>query len=347
MKKFMTILITISILSLLFTSQIFADEKEVPYLDYFSKVILPPEQVSNKSYVDIILHKNETLDVEIEVGNTGDKQARVDVVLTNGVTGIDATKDYESVDKGSDVMNYPFNEIAVVDTQDLVLNPGENKKITVTVTMPNADVKGPILGGVITKASTIASTSSTEEGTSIENEITYLHAFKISSETMDTALDLDLKGIKVSSYDGIPNFVITGINLSGVNAQEAIITGEVIDISNDIVKGMISIEEGYLLPYSDFSLNYKPLKRQTISSGKYQAYLKIEVDGKEWEWVENFTITQEDIKEISVQNEKNKDSNYMIYFMVGGSVVIGVLVYLVLKQQRKLAKMDHKDEDKK
>lgn len=333
MKSF-SILIFLSIISPL-TVQ--AQEGNVPYS---VGAVLPENQINDDAtYFDIEMEQGQSQDLEITVYNSSDDPITVSVNNHFAATNSNGIITYDgSIEEPDESMSYPFDEISSIDENEVEVEPLSQETVTVNVTAPDESFDGVILGGLYF---TMEPESSEEEsGLEIQNSYSYALAVQIRETNNDTSVEPELELDEV--HPGIVNHR-TGLQTQFVNSTPVIIgelefTGSVYESGSEEPLYTRTDENFTIAPNTKF--NYPIMyDNQRLEPGDYIFQATASNNSHEWEFKENFEITEDEADEANeTAVELDEDYSWLIYIVIILGIVILLLMiavfYLFLKRKK-------------
>lgn len=314
---------------------------EVPYS---INPIYPDNQINkNWSYYDLTMTPGATQTIEIEVINTSNAEIDIEANAFSGMTNRNGFVDYlpeSEAFKYDKTLKYSFSDIAKVE-EVIKVPPKETRMVPVTITMPSEAYDGTILGGIefVQKDEEISDNSS--GGMAINNKFRYLMPVKLSVSDAVVKPELVLNDVKASqvSFRNVISANLQNTEMTIINdvAVEAKVTKKG---SNDVLytsnaKGM------QVAPNSNFDLPIS-LGSQPFKAGKYMLYLVVTAqDNQKWEFKKEFDITSEEASKFNGDSaiELDQETPWVLYIslVVGSVLLIGLLIYFVLRHRKKVA----------
>lgn len=299
----------------------------------FSVRAIPPETQQNKeaSYFDLILEKDQTEALVIEVTNASSEEIVVEVSLNTASTNTNGVIDYGlRKSKLDESIQYSFEELASLKEPTLTLAPQEKKNISIEVTMPDRNFNGILLGGINISEK---ETENVEEGT-IENRFSYSVGVVLSNENREVKPFLDYKGTTTEQRNR-RNFIVASI------ANQAAMIMNHLVVEANIYKGnqmdpiySQTTNDMRMAPNSILEYGIRTNEKK-IAPGKYRIELTATSGEDSWSWEDTFEITRTEADKL---NETAVDLNedYLLWYVAGGlGLVILILIALLTINYRK------------
>lgn len=263
--------------------------------DFTVRANIPDNQIDkSKTYFDLLMESGQSQTLSVDVINSGTEEIIVDVALRAASTNRNGLIEYQVEVDPDETLKVPFDTIA--NTIDQVkVAPGSTQKVDVTVTMPDDQFDGVILGGIIF---TKRENNGTASGVSINNQFSYVIGVKLSETDKEILPDFRIKSIEptlinyrkaisVNIHNSVP-LIIKGANVTA-NIYRKNETAPLFSINKNGID---------MAPNSIFPL---PVEwgGENMDPGEYRLKLKLTYEGKIWEWDQDFTIDSEKVSEIN------------------------------------------------
>lgn len=327
--------------------------------------VIPENQINkDKTYFDLLLAPGEEQELEVILTNSSNADITMESSVNSAITNDNGVVDYsQSNPKYDKTLVYPLSSIATFEKEQ-VIPANSDKKMKITVKMPETEINGIIAGGVYLSAKDDENAAKSDNsGVQIKNKYVYVVGMQlrnrkdISDVLPELALDKNLIQPKQVNYR---NYL--GINLQ--NKESVFIRDMTVEAkiykkgSNDVF--VESKDENLkMAPNSNFNYGVN-WKNQEFVAGTYRAKVTAtakDYGNKTWTWDEEFTITAKDAKELNekaVDLEVKKTPLWM-YIAIAGGLLLLLLVILYLikrhldkkKELQRKAKLRKKRELKK
>ncbi|MFB7141675.1 DUF916 and DUF3324 domain-containing protein [Gottfriedia sp. NPDC056225] len=306
-------------------------------IDFSVRASIPTNQIDHlKSYFDLKMTPGQHQDLKIEVFNNSKKEKTIEANITFATTNDNGLIDYSETDrnKADKTLIYPLTELVKETHKEVVIPSGKSKVVSFSITMPNDEYNGVIVGAVhFKKKAEEAKTVSADKSIQIKNEYAYVVGIKLTENTKEVNPDLHLLEIKPK----LVNYH-TSIAATIQNSEASIVKDMSIDAkiykegSNKIVYSSKKAEMS-MAPNSNFDYAID-LNNNPIEPGTYRLKMKAIIGTQVWEWDELFTIGKE-AKELNNKAVEIEQNNYWIYIGGGALLLIGLIILFIFKKRKK------------
>lgn len=313
---------------------------------FVMSAILPENQNSKNTYFDLRMQPGQTQDLQIRVTNTGTEEILVNVEAISASTAESGFIDYKTKDVQDETLKTPFSTIATPKQPELKIPAGESVVTEITVKMPQEEYDGVILGGISVTLDPLKQESAEKEsgeGMQIVNAYSYVTGV-ILSET-DTEVVPDFEGIRAYA-DMLHNRPAVYIELR--NRPAAIAKDVQMDIQVFQDGGSEpKWQESKLIEFAPNSLLRYGLMITDgdLQPGSYLSKVKLEKDGKIWEFELPFEIASDKAQEINDNSFSQNPTEtvvqpalplWVIVAIIALAVVlIGLLILILVMIMRK------------
>lgn len=321
-------------------SMVQADDEYKSYRDFSVTPIYNENQVDGISgYFDILAPNDSTQTVQIQLDNYGDEDMIASIQVNNGITKEDATYDYHSSFQASEYIPISFTQLVQLESHEFAVAKGESIVITIQVEMPKEEFLGSILGALEIKAKALSQEKVENEGTKVNADLSYIVAFHLRN-SMDF-VDPDIKVVEsgVDIVDGQPTFYNKIQSKNGAFLRNVMIRGVITNLDTRREVGHVDVENGQILPYSEFSINY-PFDDlvSELTPGKYNYSLELTL-GEEISTLSGIiTISDKESKQII--DGVQQDNNYFQIFILIITIVILLSLITVMMYKNRLERRD-------
>lgn len=329
---------------LLFFSAILLTLSFIPFsvkaentIDFSVRAIIPPNQIDHlKSYFDLKMNPGQKQDLKIEVFNNSKKEETIEANITFATTNDNGLIDYSKTNskEADHSLKYPLTELIHETRKEVVIPAGKSKVVSFSITMPNSEYDGVILGAVHVKKKMDGSEKdSTSKSIQIKNEYAYVVGIKLTENMKVVNPDLHLNAIKPK----LVNYH-TAIAATIQNSESSIVKDMSIDAqifkkgSNDILYSSKKSDMS-MAPNSNFDYAID-LNNNPIEPGTYRLKMKAIIGTQVWEWDELFTIGKE-AKELNNKAVELKQNYNWMYFVSGLLLLIGFISFIFFKKRKK------------
>lgn len=308
--------------------------------------IIPDNQINKKvSYFDLRMTPGQEQDLQVEINNSGEATMEAKVVINAARTGNNGVKIYTDKGELDSSMTYPIESLTEIITPTLKIPPHSKGTAIIKLRMPNVDIKGTILGGIVVTGSTEGSAQTSDKKTyDIDNKVAYALGLKLSMNDEPIAPNLNLQKAGATLTDYHPTIAAQLQNDQPMIMNGVKIQGEVYKKGSSKELSKVSIENGEISPNTNFNVIFD-WKDKKVASGTYKLHLKATYQGKVWEWNENFKVKSQDAKEINEKSMFVKEDPPWIWIVFG--IIIAVLIMVILILLVLLIKRRKEDRNKK
>lgn len=336
--KFKFIFIVFIIL-LISPVKIYANESSVTYS---VEAVLNDNQINEDiSYFDIGVERKEELELEVIINNSSEEDIIVNIANTTAYTNSNGLITYDGEGtEPHESMEYSFSEISSLESEKVQVPALDQETVKIKVEAPEETFDGIILGGL--HFSLDEEYEDAAEGVSIQNRYAYVLGVKIQEKNNDTEVEPEL--LLNSVKPGIINHR-TGLqtefsNTTPVIINELIFEGSVYEEGAEEPLFTRTVEDFSIAPNSTFNFpvmydNYR------LEAGNYTFKSKVKNDNQEWEFEEEFAVTEEtadEANEEAVELVEEEDNTLLMYLVIGlgllVAVLIAVVIYLLVKRKK-------------
>ena len=224
------------------------------------------------------------------------------------------------------------SELVTVEEPTIKVPANETATVNLKLTMPNKDLEGFLLGGILIRKEFEEENS--QEGVQISNEYAYVIGLQVTEDEQVVAPHLNLKEI----YPELVNYRMTIV--AELQNDQPVIIGDV-DIEAEVYKEnkpdevfkTASIESGQFAPNStmEFVIDWE---NKYLEPGDYRLKMTATDGNQKWTWDEPFTITDEEgkISEDTVELEENTWLTPQLF--IGVVVVLLIIIVVLLYKNR-------------
>jgi Bacterial protein of unknown function (DUF916)./Protein of unknown function C-terminal (DUF3324). len=301
---------------------------------------LPQNQIDKElGYFDLRMQPNQIQQLEVEVINEFDNPISVTVEAISASTNRNGIIDYKTPDIQDETLSIPFSSISVVEQNSILIPAKSTKTAIVTITMPNEQFDGIILGGLVfTCENDVENQSQT---TSINNIFSYVIGVKLSETDVKVVPQFEIVKITPETMNYHPVFV-HAIR----NTEAAIVKNMNIEISvtdtNGVVQAQTSKSNVDMAPNSVMPLGVSPNNGQ-LYSGEYISNIQMEYNNQTYQYQIPFSVTDSNITEINTQIFPDNFSNPQLHnfmpfikrVLIANFMIVSLLLIVFLKRRRK------------
>ncbi len=331
MKKF-NIRITILLCMITFVAMgmpmVKANAEDVGYA---VRAIIPDNQLDkHQTYFDLRMTPDQKQVIKVQIFNSSNKDKEIDVKITNPITNrnglIDYTQQIAKIDKS---LKVPITKIATFEEKTVTVPAKKSITIPIQLQMSKKEFDGIILGGIYFSNHM---DKQTEPKQQIINKYGYVIGLKLSETDKVIKPKLHLLSVK----PGLVNYhtaVIAKIqNSTPVIVNKLTIKAKVYNSKGKKIN-QVDVKDYRMAPNTTmpFAIDWK---NQKLKPGKYTLKLHAETVKQKWDWKKEFTIQGEKSKKIN-QKAVGIERNYTWWIVIGFSVVILILIYIIIRLKKK------------
>lgn len=327
MKK--VILFFLSLLLVVFFFRI--DESTANQAGFSVKAILPENQKpSSLSYFDFELLPNEEKIIEIEIENSTSEEKKYLIEINSASTNMNGVIDYSKTKKDY-TLPISMEDIVLVDSE-VVIAGRDSKKVSIKLQMPIKPFEGILLGGIKVKDEGEKNNQKEQIG----NSFSYTIALVIAQGDVVPPIELDMIGISTGQVN--KRNVINGNlqNVSSTLVNNLTVKAQIYRAGETEIPIFQRTDEALrMAPNSNFNFGVGT-NNQALKKGKYRMEMQALVDGKKWEWSEEFEITNEQAKKLNESAVELESSNIFVYVIILASILtlaLFIIVFLILKNR--------------
>jgi preprotein translocase subunit SecG len=255
------------------------------------QVYYPDNQIEKTGYYYLRTTPGLKQDLTLELKNSGNQPITIDLDFNSTKTNANGVLEYGKTGLKADAsLKYDITKL-VNYPKKVDLAGGETKKITLTVSAPDASYNGIILGGLELKKE-IKPSKQANKTTGVVNRYAYMIAVVLREQDTKIAKNMALNQV----FAGQSNFR-NAIMIDLSNTQPEIL--EPLTIQAEIM-GKTSDEVLYetqktgmrMAPNTNIVFPVS-LDGEKMKAGTYRAHIVATSDESRWEWTETFKISAE------------------------------------------------------
>lgn len=332
MKKYLLLLATVG-LTLFGGQSAFADD-----MNYSVKADIPENQIGkNLSYFDLKMAPGAEQDITVTVSNRSDKKETIELEVNNAMTNQNGVIDYSQHGKKTDEsLKYPIEKLVTNNQQKVVFSPGETKKVSFHLKMPNEKITGTILGGIhISKES--EAKKGKKQSVTIENLYSYVLGLQIREDMEIVKPVMNLKNVKPTLVNYRTAVAANLQNSTPTILRNVSVDSKVYKKNSDAVLHETKKENMNVAPNTNFDF---PISwdNEELEPGTYTLKMHVGADQGEWNFTKDFTIQGKEVKKLNdAAVELKKTDNTLIYILIGViiALILGfILFYLKMRKKK-------------
>ncbi|MGO3732932.1 MAG: WxL protein peptidoglycan domain-containing protein [Vagococcus sp.] len=303
----------VTILCLVFFIDNYMVEAEEGTLNFTYENELPKNQIGDKTYFELKVKPKDTQTLVTKVTNKSKKKRTIIITVSNATTSPTGDINY-GPNKKKLVGKKPLRLTDMIEyPNQVILKPGEMKKVRLKLTVPKEPFDGIVLGGVHLKEESKKKERSIEEGASLENEYSYVYSISLK-ET-----DKKIEPVLTSTGSVYNQKVYTAINnpqpiiLSDIQIDSQLMTED----SDKVLKD--STLTGYrMAPNSSLDIPFEGT--EDLDVGMYRTKTIVTIKEQKWTFDNKFEVTKENKesykKELFEETPKEKRLNWFVMLLV-------------------------------
>ena len=359
-KKILSLLLVLSSLLALFATTVYGQD-EGQAVPYSVQALLPDNQVNDQvSYFDIEMEPGASQALEVEVFNSSDEEIKVAVETNFGASNSNGIITYDgSIDEYDESMEAPFDEISRVYEEEMTIGPEDSKRAIVDVDIPEEGFDGQILGGIFFRLvdgedeNEDGQAEDEEAGVGFENEYAYVVGVNIvQADPEENEDDQDQAGADKKSVDEIdPELELNWAEADLINYQTGV-DAEFANKTPVLVEGVNfhayvtqagSEDVLYEREVDNFSIGPNNVfkfpvlfNQEPLEPGDYTYHANLSNEEEDWEFSQDFTITEVQSEELNEQAVELDDGWNWTAIAIGAIVLVIILILVIVFLLRKL-----------
>lgn len=320
-----------------------------PYNSFSISIVQPENQIDKSvSYFDLLVTPNQVQELQVQIKNDGDKRMIASVDVNDALTGNNGVKVFLDKGKNDETLKYPVANMSEVLTPEVVVEPNSQMVARIRLSVPNAEINGEILGGIVVKARTEngETAENPEAGVDIKNQVAYILGLKLTMNDNVVKPNLNLLSAQAALVD-----YRTGVTATLQNDQPVIMngvkfTGEVYKKGSSTELSKVNITNGEISPNTNFNIVFDWDNRK-VEAGTYRLHLKAEFKDDVWEWDEEFKVSDNEADKVNEESFFVEEDNSWMWILLGVVVTLLIvaligLIFFILWKRRKRKEEEEK-----
>ncbi|MGC6767013.1 DUF916 and DUF3324 domain-containing protein [Enterococcus sp. LJL51] len=314
---------------------------------------------SESSFYDLIVRPGERKEIKARIINTASEPIIVESAVyaahTNENGEIAYTSQADSYDESLRFKLDDFTEIQASDIKAEIPANGE-KIVTAVIMVPEEAKDGVILGSWYFEKANQTTEKKKQSGIQINNKYSYALAIKLTVNKEIEQPNLNLTGITKGLGNYHKAFFANVQNDQAAIMSKMSFQAEVMKKDEYEVLYKNTSEDVIMAPNSKFSFPIF-LGKDQMKAGEYSMRLIVKTQdpkwsSKTWEWLEHFTVTQDEAKKNNENaiNDPQPESMDMTW-LIAGSVLLFLLLlaitYVLTKKKQRKKSTNKKPNSKK
>ena len=297
-------------------------------------------------YYDLMMQPGQEQELEISFSNNTDKPVIIEASINGAKTNRNGLVEYgdSSIENDASLKN-DFKEI-VKGPEKINLKANETKDIKYSIQMPKEKYDGLIVGGLqfVKKME-----NDKAEGTQIVNRYAYVVPIILRETEITLTPDLKFNQVSATSENGRNSIVLNFSNIVATYVKDVTVDVSVTKKgSSDVLYSRK--QNAMLMAPNSFMDFYVSLNGEKMIAGKYTAHVLVTGSDKEWQWEEDFTITEKEAKKFNEQDVNLSDEgnfNWQIVLIILAIVVAFVAIFLMINKKYLTTKKSSRKKKKK
>lgn len=313
-------------------------------LNKYTVTAVPSEKQYNKevSYFDLLMKPNETETLIVNIENNSEERIILKASVNRAITNQNGVVEYSGENSElSESAIHNIENIVSLKDDTLELGPGENKKLELTVQMPEQNFTGVVAGALYV----IEEPETEAEGT-IRNILSREIAILLRNDDKKVEPEVLIHSAKASHVNERNAIEITIENISPTYIQDVILTYEIEYEGQSFLKDEkknLKIAPSSMFPF------IIPLETKEFESGDYTVNVKITSEKNSWQEKLEFDVEKEEAKKLN-DSDVSQDSTsslpwstiLLILLLVFFIVLVFYLIWKNKKLNRKIQSNKHK-----
>lgn len=306
-------------------------------VEFSVKAIQPESQVDpNISFFYPAIEPDKKQELKLEINNRSDEKLILDIDLIDAATGINGNIDYNQKNaKLDESLDYPLSDIAKVSTDSLTLKKQETKTISIYIEPKKESFPGVKLGAV-----RVLKHVDKEKRSGIVTNYGYTIGILVNEEKKAFNIGGDLVYKKTAAK------IVNGRKTASTNIQNPKpyviqnleMTSTLYKDGEKTAYGKKSLENMSIAPNTSFDFPID-LGLKNLEPGKYQVKINAKNDQDTWQWVKEFTVSQEEADAINEEAvyklilPKIYYYAFLVLILLTFSIT-ALLIFLTIKKRR-------------
>ena len=295
-------------------------------MDFTALVVTFPEgQRGDKPYLDLLMAPGQKEEVELLVRNLSSKERVLLLEVGTATTSSTGVVSYcpGQVAEPDSTLLFPMEELITVQEQ-VVLEPGETKYISLTIQMPNIEFDGILAGGISISPRVDPEEYLEEVEGMVRNFFAITIPILLRQSEVEVLPQLQLNSV-TAGHRNSRNAVIMNLqNIKPMFINEVEAIAHVARIGDGDDFWAIGWE-GQIAPNSTFNF-YIPLGGYEFMTGEYRVEVEFVASNGIWSFTDTFILTEEEAQVLNEENVEVRD----VYTPLWRYLVIGIGFLLLL-----------------
>ncbi|WP_165037957.1 DUF916 and DUF3324 domain-containing protein [Enterococcus sp. ZJ1622] len=348
MKKQKKYLLIAGLIGMLFFCQQTVDANE---FNFAVTPVIPENQIDKtKTYFDLLLARNASQELTIDLTNDTNENVTIEIGLNNATTNLNGVVEYGPNEITPDKsLKYKLNDIVEVP-EEVTLDPHSSQAVNIKVHMPNDAFDGLIAGGLTFKEKKEEKMDEKSDGLAITNEYSYVIALLLRENQTAVAPKLNLLAVKADQVNA-RNVISAKIqNSEATYINQVAVDGTITKKGSTDSLYSISKDEMQIAPNTHFDFPVH-LNGKKLQAGTY--HIKLDVYGNRaddgtytrkketytnhWLLEKDFTISGETASRLNQKDVTIKPDHSWLYMLLLLLIllILFLILFLILKKKRR------------
>lgn len=296
-----------------------------------------PYQVDkDKTYFDLALPANETVDLTIHVTNNSDEAITIAGEVAQATTNLNGVVEYSKTDnKLTQKVPFDVTTIASFDNPQQTIDAHQTVDFVVHVTAPTTDYAGIVAGGI--SFHDVTEEKATEDTAMFKNKFAYAIALLLHGNQEAEKNDLMLTKVAPGQVNSRNVINATIANQTSNYVSQVTVKAKVLDSNG---KEVLSDQKENLQIAPDSVFQFPVYYNgQEMKAGNYRLQLTVSSGDQTWELEKEFTITKKKAEKLNKTDVSPKEeTNYSQWLVIGllasAVVLLVILIVLVVRKRR-------------
>lgn len=297
---------------------------------------LPENQRDNiTGYFDLDMKPGQVQDLNVIVKNDSEEEIVVSVEAVTASTNLNGIIDYNAQGVYDETLKHSFADMSAV-REDVLRIPAQSEKTaTITVTMPDEEFDGVLLGSIrFLKALTEEDKNT---GSSFINQFAYVIAVKLQENDNPVPAEFALGNVTAGLENLKASIVAEIHNPQPKIIKNATVAAQIYTRGDNEPIMELTKEEVEFAPNSIFPFTLMDEAGYGIKGGNYIARIQLTYEGQTWDFEQEFEIKPEEAAQINERSVNQTQQRQTAANTIAGfptwaviAVIVGVLILLVV-----------------
>ena len=298
----------------------------------FSQKPIPPDNQKEgvTGYFDLQVKPGSSQELQIELTNSSEQEITVLVDINNATTSDNGDVQYGGTEKPKDSSLPVSFEDLVVYEKEVVLTPKTTVIYPIKLTLPKESFDGILLGGIQFKQKDTKAEDEKKKGSlQIVNKYSYEVGIQLRETDVSVKPSMKLLDVKASQFNYRNAVKATLQNSESAAITNLSVTGKVYKENGSKVLYEQTSDNMTMAPNSNFDFGIM-WGTDEFRAGKYRFEGKATSAEGEWDFKQNFEITNTEAKKLNTEAVELKKDNRIVYLLIGISLVVFIIMIVVM-----------------